>query len=150
MAVGVGRGVDVVVGVGGVGVVVGVTVRVTVGVAVGSTTRPVSRRVKNTNTAPMPRKRANNIRATGKLNVISGIRLPCTAFVFCKDFSPPVRLLPHTRQRVASSLTRVPQVGQSFVGFEGISEVIGIHQAGCSSPNPGDYTLFSSGILTQR
>src|SRR4030067_2759518 len=140
----------VVVGVAGVDVVVGVTVRVTVGVAVGSTTRPVSCKAKNTRTAPIPRKRANNTRATGKLNVISGIRLPCVAFVFCEDFSPPVRLLPQTRQRMASSLTRVPQVGQSFVGFEGVSEVIGVCKAGLSSPNPGDYTLFSSGILIRR
>ena len=44
---------------------------------------------------------------------------------------------------MASSLTRVPQVGQSFVGFEGVSEVIGLCKAGLSLPNPGDYTLFS-------
>jgi hypothetical protein len=58
------------VGVAGVAVVVGVIVVVTVGVTVGSTTRPVSLRVRNTSIAPMPRNNANNPRAIGKLKVI--------------------------------------------------------------------------------
>jgi hypothetical protein len=53
--------------------------------------------------------------------VISGIRLPCTA-----GLAFPLRPLvsvawadksvPHTRQRLASRLTRVPQVGHIFEG----------------------------------
>ena len=75
-AVGVEVEVKVAVGVGGVGVIVGVTVRVTVGVGVGSTTRPVSRKAKNTRVAPIPINKASKPKATGKDRVISGIRLP--------------------------------------------------------------------------
>jgi hypothetical protein len=73
----------------------------------------------------MLKKSAKSPRAIGRLNVISGIRLPWISFTGREGFSPPARSLPQTRQRVASSLTRVPHVGHSFVGFEGISEVIG-------------------------
>jgi hypothetical protein len=52
------------------------------------------------------------------------MRLPWTFPVLRFDFSMPVKSLPQTRQRVASSLTRVPQVGHNFVGFEGVSDVI--------------------------
>jgi hypothetical protein len=54
------------------------------------------------------------------------MRLPWTALVFPSDFSVPDKSLPQTRQRLASSLTRVPQVGHNFVGFEGISDVISL------------------------
>jgi len=54
--------------------------------------------------------------ATGKLRVISGMWLPRSAL----DALPETSTLaasspPQTRQRVALSLRRVPQVGQSFV-----------------------------------
>ena len=76
-------------------------------------------------TAPIVRKSAKKPNAAGRLNVTAGIRLPCTAdwagrFVF----SLLVRSVPHTKQRVASSLTRVPQVGQSLVGVEDFSGLI--------------------------
>jgi hypothetical protein len=53
------------------------------------------------------------------------MRLACTAlfldlFVSAVDLSS----LPHTRQRVAFSLKRVPQVGQSFVTAVGVSGLI--------------------------
>ena len=113
------------VGVDGVGVVVGVIVDVEVGVAVGSTTRPVSLRVKKTNAAPIPKNIASNANAIGRLKVTWGMRLPCTALSLRAGFSIPLKSLPHTRQRAASSLTRVPQVGHNFVGFDGVSDVIG-------------------------
>ena len=112
------------VGVDGVGVVVGVIVAVEVGVAVGSTTRPVSLRVKKTNAAPIPKNNASNVNAIGRLKVTWGMRLPCTALSLRAGFSIPLKSLPHTRQRAASSLTRVPQVGHNFVGFDGVSDVI--------------------------
>jgi hypothetical protein len=56
------------------------------------------------------------------------MRLPWTALVFPSDFSVLVKSLPQTRQRLASSLTRVPQVGHNFVGFDGISDVIGLYE----------------------
>ena len=119
-----GSAVSVGTGVSGVGVIVGVMVEVIVGVMVGSTTRPVSWRAKKTRTAPIPRKRANKIKAIGKLNVIWGMRLPWIFLDLPVACSVPDKSVPHTRQREASSLTRVPQVGQSLVGFEGDSEVI--------------------------
>jgi hypothetical protein len=72
----------------------------------------------------MPRKIASKIKAIGRLKVIWGIRLPCTVLDLPVDFSVPVKSLPQTRQRLASSLTRVPHVGQSFVGLDGVSDVI--------------------------
>ena len=116
------------VGVDGVGVVVGVIVDVEVGVAVGSTTRPVSLRVKKTNAAPIPKNIASNANAIGRLNVTWGMRLPWTALSLRAGLSIPLKSLPHTKQRAASSLTRVPQVGHNFVGFEGVSAVIGTIQ----------------------
>src|SRR5512139_917100 len=76
----------------------------------------------------MVRNKANSPSAAGKPRVISGIRLPCTALVGRRGFSAvgTANSVPHTRQRAASMLTRVPQVGQIFVGVEGLSTVIAL------------------------
>ncbi len=55
--------------------------------------------------------------------VISGIRLPWTTLEVCAALLTD-RSAPQTRHLVASSLTRVPQVGQTFVGLEGLSMLI--------------------------
>lgn len=60
--------------------------------------------------------------ATGRLRVISGIRVPWIDLLFFA-FSVVVILVPHTGQREAFSLKRVPQVGQSLVGL--VSGLIG-------------------------
>src|SRR5574341_197588 len=63
----------------------------------------------------------------GKLRVTSGKRLPCTAALAgLEGLSAVASSVPHTRQRVASSLKRVPQVGHSFVVFEVISGLISL------------------------
>ena len=74
-----------------------------------------ARKLKYTTDAPINRMTANAPNANGRLNVISGIRLavmpPVSAFFdFVAAFA--VSSVPHTRQRVAFSLRRVPQVGQ--------------------------------------
>ena len=69
-------------------------------------------------------KSANNPSARGRFKVITGIRLPWTVFADLDDLAEFVRSVPHTWQRIASSLTLVPQVGHSFVGFEGVSKLI--------------------------
>jgi hypothetical protein len=58
--------------------------------------------------------------AAGKPSVISGIRLACTDFSTCfeaflSSFAFAVNSVPHTKQRVALSLKRVPQVGHTWV-----------------------------------
>ena len=117
-------------GVTGVGVSEGVTVIVTVGVAVASTAAvDCPLRARYTIPAPIARKTARRSKATGKLNVTCGIRLPRTAFSSGAGASPPLpSSAPQTGQRAASSLTRVPQVGQSFV-FWGEFSVISVHAA---------------------
>ena len=66
-------------------------------------------------------------KAAGKLKVTTGIRLACTDFstfftAFDSGFAP--NSVPHTRQRIALSLKRVPQVGQTFVLLELVSRLI--------------------------
>ena len=73
-------------------------------------------KAKKTITAPMARKTAKSPMVAGRLRVISGMRLPRKPRGFESGLIPlVVNSLPHTRQRVASSLKRVPHVGQSFV-----------------------------------
>ena len=65
--------------------------------------------------------------AAGRLKVTTGIRLACTDFstfftAFNSGFAP--NSVPHTRQRIALSLKRVPQVGQTFVLLELVSRLI--------------------------
>jgi hypothetical protein len=98
----------------GEGVMVIVAVGVIVTVAVGWTTCPVVRRTVKTTAAPMARIRTINPKATGRLKVTSGMRGPWIDFADSAAVGVSVR--PHTRHRVAFSLTRVPQVGQTFVG----------------------------------
>ena len=116
MGVGLGWGVWVMVGGGSVGVLlgVGVTVSVEVGV-ISMMASGVVFSAKYTMTAPIARKRANKPMAAGKLRVMAGMRLPWTALAGWTGFSALPRSAPHTRQRVASSVRRVPHVGQSFV-----------------------------------
>src|SRR5690606_32698139 len=59
--------------------------------------------------------------AAGRLSLTSGMRLACTDFsVFLTALGAgcAVNSVPHTRQRTAFSLRRVPQVGQIFVLLE--------------------------------
>lgn len=58
--------------------------------------------------------------ATGRVSVISGMRGPCTEDFALVDFSEGVKVRPQTRQRVAFSLMRVPQVGQVLVFEDGL------------------------------
>ena len=74
-----------------------------------------------TSTAPIPRNNASRAIAKGKLIVMAGIRLPRTAWLEFEDVFDEERSVPHTRQRWASSFTRVPQVGHNLVGFEEVS-----------------------------
>jgi hypothetical protein len=62
----------------------------------------------------MMMKRARNPSAAGSESVKEGMRLPWTVLI---DFvsAEGVISAPHTRQRVAVSLSRVPQVGQILV-----------------------------------
>jgi hypothetical protein len=111
ISVGVGWrvGVDV-----SVGVEVMVGVLDGVGPLVGEATEPVARSAIKTTTAPMMMKRARNPSAAGRESVSVGMRLP---WMILTDFvsAAGVISVPHTRQRVAVSLNRVPQVGQIFV-----------------------------------
>jgi hypothetical protein len=79
---------------------------------------------KYTSIAPIAIKRASNPNATGKFNVITGIRLPRFICAGLDGLLELLKSLPQTRQRAASSLTRVPHVGHSFVGFDGVSGFI--------------------------
>jgi hypothetical protein len=102
-----------------VGVLVAVGVIVTVGVTVGAVAATAGcRMAKYTRVAPIAIKSASKPKAIGKFNVITGIRLPRLIWAGLEEL---LKSLPQTRQRGASSLTRVPHVGQSFVGFEGVS-----------------------------
>ena len=66
--------------------------------------------------APITRKPASTANATGRLRVTSGMRDPCTAFSdFAFGLGVALNSLPHTTQRVAFSVRRVPHVGQSLV-----------------------------------
>ena len=112
-----------VVGVTGVGVTDGVMVSVIVDVVVGSTIISPSCNAKKTSPAPIAKKIANRMIAKGRLMVICGIRLPRTAFPWTSADIPLVNSEPHTKQRVASSLTLVPHVGHSFVFFGEVSVI---------------------------
>lgn len=98
-----------------VGVMVAVAVVVPSAVGVMRETLPMPVvRPKYTPTAPINNTITSAPNAAGRLNVISGMRLACTtvsaflALVAAFDLSS----VPHTRQRVAFSLKRVPHVGQ--------------------------------------
>ena len=111
---------------------VNTTVRVGVGVKVGvppvvpaaAGPLPVMRITKNTSAAPTIRNRASSPSTTGRLRVISGMRLAWVAAGFLASMVW-LSSVPHTRQRVAFSARRVPQVGQIFVfGVDVVSGLI--------------------------
>ncbi len=146
MGVGLGSGVLVSVGRGvfvavWVAVEVGVRVAVTVG---GMMASGVWRRAKKTMIAPMPRKTASNPIAAGRLNVMDGMRLPWTTLADWSVFSIFARSAPQTRHLVASSFTRVPQVGQILVGDVFDSGVIVVGSLGGLSRLGALYQLFLS------
>src|SRR6266545_2088691 len=98
---------------------VGVIVAVSVGVptAVGGViVAPLTPelRIKYTIKAPINKTATNAPSAIGRLRVISGMRLACIPDSAFFDFAAAFALnsVPHTKQRVAFSLKRVPQVGQ--------------------------------------
>ena len=108
-----------------------VTVGVSEGVGDSSGVRlvpvPVPRVAKNTITEATMITTARIPIAAGRLSLISGMRLAWTDFSdflasFCSGLA--VNSVPHTRHRVAFSLRRVPQVGQTFVLLEVGSRVI--------------------------
>lgn len=109
-----------------VGINVAVAGWVSVGVALGVAVSAVSKvpggalalREKNTMAAATMTTTASAPTAAGKLMVTTGIRLACTDFsTFLAAFGSGLALnsVPHTRQRIAFSLKRVPHVGQTFV-----------------------------------
>ncbi len=100
----------------------GLAVGVSVGVAVSTVSSVPSgnpwRITKYTVTAATTITTARIPTAAGKLKVIAGMRFACTdlsAFLAALGSGRALNSVPHTRQRVAFSLKRVPQVGQIFV-----------------------------------
>jgi hypothetical protein len=102
----------------GLGVIVTVGVMVKVGVIVGVVTRPVVCRRTKINAAPRPRIKIISPMAAGRLTFNSG-NLGFWTGLVGMVLVLVVKVRPHTRQRVAFSLSLVPQVGQVF-GVEGL------------------------------
>jgi hypothetical protein len=90
-------------------------VTVTVAVGAGPVTWPVPRKTRKIKPAPTASTININPMANGRLKVISGKRAPLMAELDDSTDAFPVKVRPHTRQRVADSLMRVPQVGQTLV-----------------------------------
>ncbi len=108
-----------------------VAVGVSVGVALSTLSNVPSgailRNEKNTIDAATMITSASTPTAAGRLKVIAGMLLACTDLsIFLADFGSGRTLnsVPHTRQRIAFSLKRVPQVGQTFVLLELVSMLI--------------------------
>ena len=95
-----------------------VGVIVCVGVSVGVVTRPVDCKTTKINAAPSPRINTIKPMAAGRLTFNSGNLGACTGLASC-FFGEVAKVRPQTKQRVAFSLNRVPQVGQVF----GVDEV---------------------------
>ncbi len=104
---------------------------------------------------------ASSPRAVGRLSVITGRRVPWIALAGLDGRSGFNRSVPHTRQRTASSLSLVPQVGHSFVGFDGVSGIsflrqphrfslIGPGLGGLYQKNDGQFDLHRSGGILRR
>ena len=113
-----GWGVSVAAAVGaivGEGVLVLVGANVIVGVAVGAATLPVDCRIRKTRAAPSPRIRMIKPMAAGRLNFSSGNLGPWIGLAVTLAFCLAVNERPHTRQRVAFSLRRVPHVGHTLL-----------------------------------
>ena len=110
---------------------VGVSEAVIVGVKVGVPSaaeamapRPMTRMITKTKAAPMIRNTVRSPNAAGRLRVISGMWLARTVLAFLGS-TVGWSSVPQTRQRVAFSARRVPQVGQTFViGVDGFSGLI--------------------------
>lgn len=100
----------------GVGVIVTVSVGLGTIVIFGSPSVPFN--VINDTSAPITRKTAKRPSAIGRLRVTFGM---CAPWTVSSDsafgLGMALNSLPHTTQREAFSDSRVPQVGQSFVGF---------------------------------
>ena len=100
---------------------VAVGVSVDVAVSTESKVVPAGRRLRNEKyamDAATIMTTASTPTAAGKLKVIAGMRLACTDLsLFLTTFGSGLALnsVPQTRQRVAFSLRRVPQVGHIFV-----------------------------------
>ena len=106
-----------------VGGSVGVGLSVAVGSGVGSTTRPVCWSSTKVTAAPMPMSSRNKPIAIGTLMVmffkrgfsIRSLSLAAGALLRPLGCGSLAKERPQTRQRVADSFIRVPQVGQIFV-----------------------------------
>ena len=117
-------GVGAIVGsVVGAGVLVLVGVNVMVGVTVGSAILPVPFRMTKIKAAPRPKTKTTRPSTAGRLNFSSGSFGDCTG-LGAVALVEVVKFLPQTRQRVAFSLRRVPQVGQTLVGEVLVSGLI--------------------------
>jgi hypothetical protein len=121
----VGTSVDV-----GISVAGRVAVGVSVGVAVSTVSNvpsgALARNEKNATEAAIRTTTTRMPTAAGKLKVTTGMRLACTdfsTFLAALGSGFAVNSVPHTRQRVAFSLRRVPQVGQIFV-LEGLVSML--------------------------
>ena len=128
-----------------VGASVAITVAVGVDVIVGvplfagfvALVEPlVKRKITNTMTAPTTRNKAKRPSTAGRLRVISGMRLACTVAGFLAS-TVGLSSVPHTRQRVALSARRVPQVGQIFV--LGVDLVTGLIQKRLYHAKKGEF-----------
>jgi hypothetical protein len=111
--------VKVAVGGSGVRVNVGVIEGVMVGERVGSMAGAAVRLIiRNTDATLTNTNKTSNPITAGNPRVISGIRVPWTALDFREGLSSEVMdsSVPQTKQRVASKLSRVPQVGHNFEG----------------------------------
>ena len=105
-----------------------VAVGVSDGVGVSTTSKvpfgAFARNEKNATDAATMITTARIPTAAGKLKVTRGMRLACTdfsTFFAALGSGLAVNSVPHTKQRVAFSLKRVPQVGQTFVLMELVS-----------------------------
>jgi hypothetical protein len=109
------------------GVAVGVSVGVEVSTVSNVPSGALARSEKKAMDAAIMITTARMPTAAGKLKVTTGMRLACTDFsTFFAAFGSglAVNSVPQTRQRVAFSLNRVPQVGQTFVLEELVSRLI--------------------------
>jgi hypothetical protein len=94
----------------------------------------------------MARKITTNPIAIGNPSVISGMRPPLTTSA--SDFVPE-RPLPQTRQRSASSLTRVPQVGQIFLVSLAINISLSLISQSTGAIIPEGWENISLSLISQ-
>ena len=113
-----GSGVKVTVG---VGLCSNVGEGLAVAVASGAATWPVPRNIRKMIPPPTAKTMNNKPSARGRLKVTSGSLCDRTVFDLF-DAAASVKVRPHTKQRLAFLLKRVPQVGQILEGvlFSGL------------------------------